>query len=231
MILVAQDQNKILPITEINIMGDFADFLWASLHGKMPELMSVKETLKDEIYQCIQKLKQLRELFPNAKINFIEGNHEQRMVRYIVQKCPELYELFTLPELLQFDQHNVHYIPFGRNQLHRVLDTDLFIRHQPYNGGKNCASGTAHSKGINLLFGHTHRKQSYTFKKADGERVTCISGGWLGDPEAPIFAYADHDNWVQCFSFVFSNGGSDWHIHEIDIKNHKAVYNGYVYQA
>lgn len=230
MLLVATDQNKLLPITQINIMGDFADFYWFSLHDKLPSAMSVKETLKDEIYQCIKKLEELRKLFPDAEINFVEGNHEFRMVRYIVKKCPELYELFTLPELLQFDRLSINYIPFGRHQLHRVLDTDLYMRHQPFNGGKNCASSTAHNKGISLLFGHTHRKQSYTFKRADGKSVTCISGGWLGDVKAPVFDYVDSENWAQSFSFVFSHGKGDWHIHEIDIKNHKAVYNGYIYE-
>lgn len=229
MLSIAVDQDKKLPLDEINIMGDFADFFWFGLHGKLPDQMSIKETLKDEIYQCIQKLEQLRKLFPNAKINFIEGNHEFRMVRYIVNKCPELYELFTLPELLQFDRIGITYHPYGKNQLYRVLDTNLFIRHQPYNAGKNCASSTAHNKGISLLFGHTHRKQSYTYKQADGKLITCISGGWLGDRNQPVFSYMDSDNWAQSFSFVFSDGKDDWFIHEIDIKNDKAVYGGYVY--
>lgn len=229
MILVASDQNKILPITQINIMGDFADFYWFSLHDKLPSGMGIKDRLKDEIHKCIEKLKELRELFPDAEINFVEGNHEFRMVRYICKKCPELYELFTLPELLQFDQLGIKHIPFGKTQLHRVLDTDLYMRHQPYNAGKNCASGTAHAKGISLMFGHTHRKQSYTYQRADGVEVTCISGGWLGDRNAPVFDYMDSDNWAQSFNFVFSHGKGAWHIHEIDIKNHKAVYNGYVY--
>jgi len=229
MLLIAHDQNKMLEIEEININGDFADFFWFGLHPKLPGQMSIRETLKDEVYQVIKKLEELRNLFPKAKINFIEGNHEFRMVRYLVKKCPELFDLFTLPEILQFERLNIHYVPFGKNQLHRVLDTSLFMRHQPYNMGKHCAASTAHNKGISLLFGHTHRKQSYTYKRADGVSVTCISGGWLGDRNSPVFDYMDTDDWAQSFNFVFSNGEDNWFIHEIDIKNYRAVYNGFIY--
>jgi len=229
MLSIAIDHDKKLAIDQINIMGDFCDFYWFSLHDKLPEAMSIKETLKDEIYQSIKKLEELRTLFPNAEINFVEGNHEFRMVRYIIKKCPELYELFSLPELLQFDRLGINYIPFGKTQLHRVLDSNLFMRHQPYNAGKNCASGTAHNKGISLMFGHTHREQVYTYKRADGVSVTCISGGWLGDETAPVFGYMDSDNWTKMFNFVYSNGKDDWYFYPINIKNNKAVYDGFIY--
>ena len=228
MLEVAKDIDKQFGLTEINIMGDFLDFLWLGLHPKMPSLMSVKETLKDEIYQGIKKLEELRLLFPDATINYIEGNHEYRLVRYIVAKCPELYDLFTLSDILQFDRLSINHIPFGKHQKHNCLDTGYFLRHQPYNMGKNCASGTAHSKGISLGFGHTHRKQTYTIKRGDGTEVECRSLGWLGDRTAPVFDYVDHDDWTSGFEVVFSVDGK-WFPHYIDIKDNKAVFNGYVY--
>lgn len=229
MLQIAKDLNESQGIDEVNILGDFLDFFWFSLHGKLPSTMGIKETLKDEIYQGIKHLEMLREAFPKAKITFIEGNHEYRMVRYIVAKCPELYELFTLPELLQFDRLSIDYVPFGKSQLHSCLGTDYYLRHQPYNMGKNFASSTAHNKAISLGCGHVHRNQSYTMKRGDGTEVTVRSCGWMGDETQPIFDYMDHTHWSKGFEFVFAYGESDWFIHEVNIKNNKAVYNGFLY--
>jgi hypothetical protein len=129
MLSIAKDVDIDLGIDEINILGDFLDFFWFGLHPKMPGQMSIRETLTDEIYQGIKKLEELREAFPNATINFIEGNHEYRMVRYIVAKCPELYDMFKLDEILQFDRMGINYIPYGKQQKHRILDTDIYCRH------------------------------------------------------------------------------------------------------
>ena len=229
MLTIAKDLNeKVKPLDQINIMGDFADFHGVKLHPKMPYEMSLKETLRDEIRQVYLAVKQLRDMFPEAEINYIEGNHEQRLQRYLVQKAPELFDFVTLPELLKFDTLGIRYYPYGRGQLVQCLDTDYHLRHAPYNAGKHTAASTAHNKGISLGFGHTHRKQSYTFKTAMNQEISCYSMGWLGDETAPIFNYIDTDNWSKGFQIVYSVDGLPI-IHTVDIRDHKAVYNGILY--
>lgn len=231
MLEIAKDVDKSIGISEVNILGDFLDFYWFSLHPKGPASTQIKHNLQDEIYEGIQKLKELRALFPKAKINFIEGNHEYRMVRYLITKCPELYDLYTLPELLCFEEiGNIEFHPYGKAQKVRCLDTDLFMRHQPYNMGKNCASTTAHNKGISLLFGHTHRLQTYNLVRGDETEVSTYSSGWLGDRTQPVFDYMDTDDWGLGFSFTYAFSRTDWHLHLIHFKNGKAVYNGNLYK-
>ena len=94
---IGGDLQKSAGVDEINIMGDFADFYWCSLHPRLPEGMSVTETVRDEIYQVIKKLKEIRRIFPDAVINFIEGNHEYRLMRWLIKKAPELFDILTLP--------------------------------------------------------------------------------------------------------------------------------------
>lgn len=230
MLNVAKDVDRDIGISEINILGDFLDFFWVSLHPKGPATSSVKQSFKDEIYEGIQKLKLLRELFPKATINYIEGNHEFRLVRYLIAKCPELYDLYSLPDILCFDEIGVNYFPFGKGQKVSCLGTDLFMRHQPYNQGKNCAATTAHNKGISLLFGHTHRIQSYHLVRGDGTEVSVYSTGWLGDRTQPVFEYMDTDDWGTGFTMTYAFSEKDWHVHQIHIKNGKAVYNGSLYE-
>lgn len=218
------------PFKEINIMGDFLDFFWFGLHPKMPGQMGIKETLKDEIFQGIEKLQELRRLFPESKITFIEGNHEYRMCRYIVKKCPELFDLFTVESLLQLDKMDIDFIPFGKAQLYRCLDTDYILRHQPFNGGKHCAAGSIDAKHISLGFGHTHRVQSIVVTDGLGNEIEAHSMGWLGDRNAPVFDYMDTDNWAQAFQIVHQIG-TWWYPQTIRIINHRAVYNGTLYES
>ena len=230
MLLAAQDVYRSRGIDTIYIMGDYLDFFWFSLHPKMPEMMSVRETLKDEIYQGIAHLKQLRELFPKSKIVFIEGNHEYRMIRYIVRKCPELFDLFTVPEILKLDEMGIEYVPFGKNQLVQCLNTDYYLRHQPYSSADYCAGGTAKKKHISLGFGHTHRKQSYDCTDAHGQEISCHSLGWLGDRGSPVFTYIDCDHWTQGFQFVTDVNGRAYK-ETVEIRNHQAVFMGNLYEG
>jgi len=230
MLQIAKDVDEDIGITEINILGDYLDFFWVSLHPKGPASSIIRESFKDEIYEGIKKLTELRNLFPKAKINFLEGNHEFRLVRYIVSKCPELYDLYSLPDILCFDKLNIEYHPFGKGQKVSCLGTNLFMRHQPYNQGRNCAATTAHNKGISLLFGHTHRLQNYTLIKGDGEEVSTYSSGWLGDRTLPAFEYMDTDDWGTGFTMTYAFSEKDWHLHQIHIKNGRTVYNGSLYE-
>ena len=231
LISIGGDLQKSAGVDEINIMGDFADFYWCSLHPRLPEGMSVRETVRDEIYQVIKKLKEIRRIFPDAVINFIEGNHEYRLMRWLTKKAPELFDILTLPELLHFEKLGIKFHPFGKNQLVSCLGTDYLLRHQPYNMGKYCAGGTAHAKHISLGFGHTHRLQTYSSKDALSREISCFSMGWLGDPGAPVFSYLDHDNWVQSFQIVTALSKEEWFVETVRIKNKKAIYNNILYES
>lgn len=231
MLHIASDLYKNGELSEIYIMGDYLDFYGVNLHHKLPSDMDIQETLKDEIFWGIKKLQELRTKFPTAKIHFIEGNHEYRLVRYLVEKCPELYDFVTLPEMLKFDSLGIVHHPFGRAQLVSCLGTDYYLRHQPYSMGENCAGATLKKKFRSLGFGHTHRRQTYAATDALGKVLECRSLGWLGDRTAPVFSYIDHDHWTQGFEIVTALSKSEWFAEYVPIINGKALWRGYVYEG
>jgi len=217
-------------IDEINICGDYADFYGLSLHDKLPEDMTIKERIDDEVEDVKHGLKELRELFPLSIINYYEGNHEYRLKKYMMKKCSELYNFISLECLLGIHKLDINFIKYGRNQIGEMIKgSNTYIRHVPYSASKNCASGTAHKKAVNLSFGHTHRRQSYTFKNGKGEIISCNSLGWLGDPTANVFGYADHDDWTQGFEIGYLTNGQTYRSY-VEIINHMAVHNGKVYK-
>lgn len=59
----------------------------------------------------------------------------------------------------------------------------------------------------------------------------CLSAGCLIDFNSPVFSYMDTDDWAQGFAIVYQFGEDpqDYIIDFINIKNGKAVYNGFVY--
>ena len=69
-------------------IGDFADFYAVSSFDKDP---SRRLNLKWEV-DCINKeLDRLCQVAKNSQVVFLEGNHEDRLRRYLWKKAQELY--------------------------------------------------------------------------------------------------------------------------------------------
>lgn len=230
MLDIASFQNELYPITEVLLLGDYADAYSISLHPKLPSHLQVSpRTLTDELVEVHYELTVLRALFPQAKITYLEGNHEYRLQKYIIAKAPELLGLVkTLPEYLFLKDLDIKWIPYGRHQLYRISNTNLYARHVPWDGGRHTALNSLQKGHISLLFGHTHRKQTASIKKPTGEELVACSMGNLVNSNAEIFDYMDHNDWGQGFGFVFVEGG-DHYLNYIDIKKGKACYHGSMY--
>jgi len=231
MIEISQFQNDLLPLKQIVILGDFADCYAVSLHSKLPShLQMTPRKFTDELAGVHYYLKQLRDTFPQAEIIYLEGNHEARLQKYIVTKCAEISGIIkTLPEILHLEEMKIKWVPYGRHQLFSVLNTSLYARHAPWDGGKHTARNSVDKGHISLLYGHTHRKQRATATTATYQEIECFSMGWLGDRNAEIFDYMDKDNWSQSFGFVFADEDRTF-VDVVDIKKGIAQYHGQIYK-
>lgn len=215
----------------VYILGDYADFYSINAHGKAPHI-NIK--LKDEIYEVHQRLKELSDLFPKAKKVFIEGNHEFRLARYIANKCPDLFDLLTIPELFKLGEYGFDFVPYGPNQQVRVLNSHLFARHEPISGGVHVAHGSVVKAGKSVIFGHTHRIQESQVVSIDGDNYRGISSGWLGDKnhEDGVFNYVkNHHQWAQGFSIVTVLPDGTWFNQLVHIIDNKCVVDGFLYEG
>ena len=184
---------KDIGVDEIVILGDYADIYALNAHGgKDPTLPT---TLIEEIEDVNKGLDELDKLFPKAKKVYIQGNHEFRFERYILDKCPELFGVTEFKNLIKIDQRrNWHYIHYGPNQKYKVGGSYLIARHEPL---ASSAKATASRALCSLVYGHIHRiEESHLVGLKDDNHV-CFSVGWLGDKRNDkVFSYVKgHHQW------------------------------------
>lgn len=164
---------KVFKPQHIVIMGDFADFYAVSSHSKNPD-RALK--LKEEIEATKKALDQVIAL--KAKNNvFIAGNHEDRLIRYLQDKAPELFDFISIPKILELKEKGFVYTPY--KQAYKL--GKMNFTHDAGNAGKTAHYDALTTFQHNIIIGHTHRIGYAVEGNAAGERHLCAQLGWLGD--------------------------------------------------
>ena len=188
-------------VKEIVILGDLADFYFASGHGpKHPKLLN---STVEEVDSVNAFLDLLQSSFPSAKKKYIEGNHENRLTRFCQNKCPELFGYIDAQTLFKIQNRpGWQWVTYCPNQRTQVLNSKLFARHEPFGSS---AKATASRALCSLVYGHIHRIESSFVVGLDGKEHIAFSVGWLGDKRKDqIFGYVKgHAQWQLGFGLVF----------------------------
>ncbi len=160
-----------------HINGDFVNFSSVSRYDHDPHYM---RGLKSEIDDCrdllSRILKVVRAANPKVKIYWEEGNHEERLIKYLVRNADQLAllnvddeEIVSIPHLFQLRKLGVIWIPATKT--HFVKD-DLIIEHgnMVRKRAGMTAIGMLESRNMSGTSGHTHRlgvTYRTTFKRVD----------------------------------------------------------------
>jgi hypothetical protein len=194
---------KHVGVDEVVILGDYADFYFASGHGpKHPKLLN---TTVEEVASVNEGLDELDKLFPDAKKKYIEGNHENRLTRFCQNKCPELFGYVDAKHLFKIHERpGWTWINYGPNQRTQVLGSKLYARHEPFG---TSAKATAARALCSVVYGHIHRIESSFVVGLDGSEHIAFSVGWLGDKRKDeIFGYVKgHAQWQLGFGLVYAS--------------------------
>lgn len=225
---VLEDLHQTKCLSEIVLNGDIADFYGVKLYPKMPHDVGIKVSIKDEVYQVNKFLDLLQAKFEGVKITYIEGNHESRLLRYICAKAPDLFDMFTVPELFKLEERGIEFIPYGRGQRYKVENVDMMIKHSPYSYSKHCAMANIEKKFQSILFGCTHRRQEVIVRDGDDNEVIGIGNGCMIDFSSKIFNYMASDNWSQGFTLLYANTDI-WFNKYVKITDGQAVFNNVHY--
>lgn len=192
---------KHVKVSEIVILGDLADFYFASGHG--PKTPYMLNTTVSEVEAVNEFLDSLDKNFKDAKKKYIEGNHEFRLTRFIQNKAPELFGYVDAQALFKIQSRpGWSWIHYGPNQRTQVLKSKLFARHEPFGSS---AKATAARALCSLVYGHIHRIESSYVVGLDGKSHIAFSVGWLGDSRKDeVFGYVKgHAQWQLGFGLVW----------------------------
>jgi hypothetical protein len=192
---------------EIYIGGDFVDFKDISTWKDDP----LRMPFKDEVSLVKDNLLSIRESFPDARITYIEGNHENRLARYMWAKAPEFCGLpeLAFERLMGLENIGISYVSNVDRLnlgLRPVKIGKLYILHGHEimlgSGTVNLARTMYLKTHVNVIFGHHHQSQNYVFKKLDGS----YEGSWcvgclcnLSERFQPM------NNWINGFCTVKYN--------------------------
>lgn len=206
---------------EIVLNGDVLDMYTCNSHG--PKNPDIQETFESEIAQGRDFFKMLRETFPDKKITFIFGNHEDRIERFIMKECPAFWNMVKLESMLNLEQLRINFLKYPEKYM---LNRLLGVQHSPPSYGVNGARTSLMAKpGVSMVYACSHREQHSTINDAHGRTHYCYFGGWLGNSKDYIqnkIAYKwmkGHENWQNCMHIADIFDDENFTVHPISFNN------------
>lgn len=216
--------GKELQPDRIILMGDIVDFYAISSFRKDP-IRALQ--LQKEIDEAVSILRIIRNEFPKIPIDLIQGNHEQRLQKYLWTKASELSGLrqLNVPALLKLESFNITYHSTGRMKYRGLMikHGDKVRKHSAYT-----ARGEFDETGLSGISAHTHRIGLHCQTNEAG-RYFWYEIGCLCKLNAE-YMEGKTPNWQQGFAVgYFKKGSAKCNIHIIPIVCGKALYQGKEY--
>lgn len=201
----------------IVVAGDLVDYAGVSRHRKS----GFEPGLNESLQSAYDILRSYRETCPNARIVFLDGNHEQRLhsalegkglVNVANLKRPEdEVNVLSTRHLLRLDELRVEQVfpPEGCSYEHaefRILK-DVAVRHGwiASAGSGSSALKTLDKLRRNVIIGHTHRQSwvAHThWEDGKAKRLVAVEAGCMAIVNETGMGYAIAPDWSQGFAVV-----------------------------
>lgn len=199
-----------LQIDKVLFLGDIVDFEPLSRFVMPPDR---RLQLQEEFDVAKKELGRLRAILPKATFEFMEGNHEERLNKFLYQKAPELFglEKISVRGFLELDALNIHYLKPGRQK----REGRLLLIH----GHELKVSSTHYAKSLylkineNVMCGHHHVESKYihtlggNLKQEGGWTLSCLRS--LRPHWSPF------SHWTLGFAVVDFSLGGYFHVDQI----------------
>lgn len=208
---------------EVVLNGDVADMHGASLHGD-----SLSENLLQEEIGCVNNfLDTVQQLAPQARIHYVEGNHEERLTRYIERRAPNMRGMTSVPELLGLNERGIGWTPYGK--VHFLSDK-VGCTHGTLHG-TNYARDTLVKYGMSLFVGHAHRPAVATMGVAgkDSDTVRGVFGCGCLIPVDSVPYMKGPTSWTQGFGVCYIMPDGTFTPYLVNMAKGRFVWGGKIY--
>lgn len=203
--------------TIVLLNGDIVDHYGLSRWEKNPEFRDFSEEVESTIYF----LNGLRSRFPDARILYKHGNHEERYEMYMRTKAVDLLGIpkFEWRNVYELDRFGVELIsqkrPIRLGELNVVHGHEyVFNISSPVNP----ARGLFTKSKAHVLGGHFHQTSQHSENSLEQDVISSWSTGCLCDlhPE-----YRPLNNWNHGFAFVYTDENGGFHVENLRIARGK----------
>lgn len=165
-------------------------------------------------------IKVIRERFPKSRIVYVEGNHELWYSRRLADRMPEIAKArgVQLEAMLNLANYGVEYVKGARPLKLGKLYT--IHGHEIKAGGKYVAANKLAKAGVNILFNHHHRTDTFTAtRKFVGETMAGFGVGCLCSLS---MGYDPHPEANHGYAYIEVQQDGNFHV------NNKRIENGRV---
>ena len=161
-----------------DVWGQLGDFMSLDCISDKRSLREVEgKRLGKDFLAGNLLLDQVQEAMPKAEKFIIQGNHDERMERY-VDEHPELEGLLEVENALHLEDRGIEWVPFWTKGKIKTIGKANFI-HGLYTNKYHAEKHVTHY-GVNVFYGHVHGRQSYTLIRFGdnhaivGESLGCL---------------------------------------------------------
>jgi predicted phosphodiesterase len=218
MLSVAQDFKP----QEVVFLGDFFDAECVKTHE--PNALRNPRFLEDELQEGRNALKQVEVMSGAKSFVFLEGNHEDRIRRYIAINAPKLAKNIDVKQVLGIPDY-YRYLKYGQEGHYRMGN---WLATHGTLCGKYCAAAMLAKYGVNVIFGHVHRVQEARQTRFS-DMIRAVSCGWLGVPRTAGEYIRDVPDWQLGFGLGYWKPNGQAFIEVVEIQNYSCVFAGEIY--
>lgn len=216
----------------IHYLGDQCDLKMVRdiLDGKGCDPQDDNIEIKEN-YDCFRAiLDRHHELSPRSKMQFFEGNHEERIQR-LFEKYPAFRESnLDIEQYFQFEKRKILFVPYAKDNHPGIVRIGkLHLMHGQYYS-KYHAEKTVAAYKRNIMYCHSHDMQSHPdISPLDVHDVHIAQSIGCLCNRNPFYRINRPNRWVHGFAVVYVLPNGNFHDYPIRIVSGKFVFGGQVY--
>lgn len=232
------------------LLGDVLDLPAFSRHVQEPSFAGTTQAALDRAHAWIAEI---RANAPTAEIRMLEGNHDRRLEKSIMQNAaaafgiqvanaPDSWPVLSIPNLLRLDELGVEYVQGYPAGITYVNSNLAVIHGHKVKSGGSTAAAVINSERQSVIFGHIHRieLQHKTMRTFEGTRTNfaaspgclCRIDGAVPSTNGATDVFGrpvqGAENWQQGFAVV-SYDAEAFHLELVPIHAGRCLFRGREY--
>jgi hypothetical protein len=211
-----RDLARIKP-ERIVMLGDHLDCGGTFNAHQRTYTKEMTETYEDDVAATNEFLDLIRAAAPNARIHYLEGNHEQHCERFLARNfhayrdAEMLLSLVGPQAVLHLKEREVEYYRTAEFYDGISIPGTIRIGKMHYthgiSSGQNAAAVHLSRFGASVFFGHCHRSASVVSRTVTQDGIAAYNPGTLAKLQ-PVYMHSNPSGWSHGYGTVTTSMAS-----------------------